>query len=74
LPWTESSHSFRDGYAERGEAVQDGNPDLELGDLTIKVSRAQALAQQFDTVHLRLDAASAVIAAPSSPDGSAEAL
>jgi transposase len=47
--------------------------DLELGDLTIKVLGAQSLAEQFDTVHLCFDAASAVIASPSSSDGSTEA-
>ena len=31
LSWTDSSHGFSDGYAERGEAVQDGHTDLELG-------------------------------------------
>jgi hypothetical protein len=46
---------------------------LELGYLTVEVPRAETLPQQFDTVHLRFDAASAVIAAPSSPDGSTEA-
>ncbi len=47
--------------------------DLELGNLTVEVPRHEALTQQFHTVHLRLDAAPAVIAAASSPDGSAEA-
>ena len=28
------SHSFSDGRSERGEAVQDGDTDRELGDLT----------------------------------------
>ena len=46
---------------------------MELGDLTIEVPRHEALAEQFDTVHLGFDAASAVIAAPSLPEGSTEA-
>ena len=46
FPRTESSHSFREGHTERCEAVQDGNPDLELGDLAVKVPCAQALTQQ----------------------------
>ena len=37
FPWTDLSHGFSDGYAERGEAVQDGHADLELGDLTVEV-------------------------------------
>ena len=49
------SHDLCDGYAKGGEAIQDGDPDLELRDLTIKVPRGQSLAQQFDTVHLGFD-------------------
>jgi hypothetical protein len=67
------SHGFSDGDPERGEAIQDGHTNLELGDLTVEVPRGQALAQEFDAVHFGLCAASAVIAAPSSPDGAAEA-
>jgi hypothetical protein len=48
--------------------------DLELGDLTVEVPRGQALPQQLDAVHLGFCAASAVIAAPSSPYGSAHTL
>jgi len=55
-----------EGYAKRGEAVQNGHTDLELSYLTVKVQRSQTLAEQFDTVHFRFDAAPAVIAAPSS--------
>jgi len=73
LRGAELSYGFCDGYAERVEAVQDGHADLEPGDLTIEVPRGQTLAQQFHTRHLRFDAPLAVIAAPSSPDGSTEA-
>ena len=66
-PPTELSHSFRDGYAERGVAVRDGDADLDLCDLSVEVPRHEPLAQQFDTMHLRFDAASAVVSAPSSP-------
>jgi hypothetical protein len=48
--------------------------DLELCNLTVEVPRHEALIQQFHTVHLRFDAAPAVLAGPSSPDGSTEAL
>ena len=64
---------FANRYAKGCEAVQDGDPDLELRDLTIKVPRDQSLAQQFDIMHLGFDAASAVVAAPSSPDRPAKA-
>tara|TARA_B100002051_G_C16668665_1_gene603228 strand:+ start:222 stop:539 length:318 start_codon:yes stop_codon:yes gene_type:complete len=40
---------------------------LEFSDLTVEDPRHEALPQQFHTVHLRFDAASAVIAAPVSP-------
>lgn len=69
----DSSHAFCDGYAERSEAIQDGDTHLELGDLTVEVPGHLALTKQFDTVHLRFDAALAVIAARSSPGGSTEA-
>jgi hypothetical protein len=69
---TDSSHGFRDRDAKRGEAVQDGTANMELGNLTVEVPRHEALAQQFHTVHLRFDAAPAVIGGPSSPDCSAE--
>ena len=59
-PRTDLSHDLCDGYAKGGEVVQDGDPDLELRDVTIK--RGQAMAQQFDTMHPGFDAASAVIA------------
>lgn len=42
----------------------DGDPDLELVDLRVEVPRGQALAQQLQTVHLGLDAASAVVSIP----------
>jgi hypothetical protein len=48
------------------------DPDLELGNLTVEVPRHEALTQQFHTVHLCLDAAPAVIASPSSPNGPTE--
>ena len=71
--WTDLSHGFSDGYAERSEAVQDGDTDLELGDLTVEIPSCQSLAQQFDAMHLGFDAAPSVIAAPSSPDRPTEA-
>jgi hypothetical protein len=72
-PRSDLPHDLCDGYAKDGEAVQDGDPDLELRDPTIKVPRGQALAQQFATMHLGFDMASAVVAAPSTPDRPAEA-
>ena len=60
----------------------------ELGDLTVEVARHKALTKQLHTVHpfagktiprivfwpgLNFDAASAVVTAPSSPNGSTEA-
>jgi hypothetical protein len=64
---TDLSCDLRDWDAERGVAVQHGDTDLELRDLTVEVPRRKALTQEFDAVHLRFDAASAVISAPSSP-------
>ena len=44
---------FSDCYAEGGEAVQAGYPDLELRHLTVEVSRHEALARQFRLADLR---------------------
>ena len=88
FPRTDSSYGFSDGNSKRGEAVQDGHTNLELGNLTVEVPRHEALTQQFDTVHpfagktiprivfwpgSYFDAASAVIAAPSTPNRPTEA-
>lgn len=73
FPRTDLSRDLCDGRAECGEAVQDRDPDLELCDLTVEVSGGQALPQQLDAVHLGFCATSAVVAAPSSPDGSTDA-
>lgn len=73
FPGTDLASDHSDGRSESGEAVEDGDPDLELRDLTVEVARCQSLPQQFDAVHLCLDAAPAVIPAPSSPDGPSDA-
>lgn len=61
-----------DGYAQRSVAVQDGDAGLEFSDLSVEVPSHEPLAQLFDIRHLRLDAAPAVVPAPSSPQGSVE--
>lgn len=58
------------GGAERGEAVQGADVDLELCDLTVEFASGQEQTQQLDAVHLGLCSASVLIASPSSPDGS----
>lgn len=73
FPRTDSSHGFRDGYSECGEAAQHGDPDLELYDLTVEVTRGKTLPQELDAVHLDLCTASAVIPTSSSQDGLPEA-
>jgi len=71
--WTGFFHGAHDGYDEGGEAVQHGDPDWQLGNLTIDVTRGQTLARQLDAAYPRFHAALPVIAAPSSPDCPAEA-
>ena len=66
------SYCVREGYAERGLSVQDGDTDLELRDLSVKVPCHEPLAQQFHVMHLLLEAAPAVVSAPSSPESQAE--
>lgn len=61
FPRTDLPCGLGDGRSKGGEAVQDGDTDLELRDLTVEVPGAEALAQQFHRVHSGLCAASAVI-------------
>ena len=68
-PRTDLSHGLSDGDAERGVTVEDGNANLNLGDLFVEVPRHAPLAHQFDTMHLRLDATTAMVSAASSPRG-----
>ena len=74
FPGADLSCDFSDGCAEGGEAVQDGDTDPDLGRLTVEVPRGQALTEEVGAVHLDFSAASAVMAAPSSPDGPTDAL
>jgi len=43
FPQTDSTHSFRYGNAERREAVQDGDTNLELGDLTVELQGSELM-------------------------------
>ena len=65
---TDVSHGLRDGDVIYGIAVHPSITNLERRTLTVEVPSQEALTQQFQTVHLGLDAASAVVAASSSPD------
>jgi hypothetical protein len=60
------SPGIRDRCAESGETVENRNANLEFGNLAVEVPCQEALAQQFDAVHLRFDATSAVVSTPSS--------
>ena len=59
-------------YAKSIVAIEDGNADLGLGYLPFEVLRHELLAKLFHTVHLRLDAASAVISTPVSPNSTGQ--
>lgn len=72
FPRTDSSYRLSDRYTESGVTVEHGDAELDFRNLPIKVSGHDGLAEQFDAVHLALDAASAVISAPSSPQGTAQ--
>jgi len=48
-----SSYGLCDGYAKGSVAVQDGDADLELGDLAVEVPRHEPLARQFRFADLR---------------------
>lgn len=68
----DSSHGCRDIYAKCGAALQHGDTDRKLGDLSVEVPCHEARSPQLYTVLLRLDVASAVVSAPPSPEGLAE--
>jgi len=51
LRQTDLSYGLCDGYAKRSEAVEDRGPDLDLRNLPVKVSRREALTEQFHTMH-----------------------
>jgi len=61
-----------DRHVRRGVCLQDGDTDLQPGDLAIEVAGRQGLAEQLDAVHPWLDPTLAVVARPSSPDGAVE--
>lgn len=63
-----------EGVSERGEAIEYGDAAVNFRDLPVEISCRQTLAQQLDTMHFRLDAASSIITVPSSPDGPPETL
>jgi hypothetical protein len=44
---------LRDGDAEREEALQHGNTDMEIRDLTVKAPGHEALTQQFRVADFR---------------------
>ena len=65
-----------DGVCEQGsecrEPIENGDTDVNFGDLAVKVSCHKKLAEQFNAMHFRLDTTSPMITAPSSPDGTSE--
>jgi hypothetical protein len=61
LRQTDLSYGLCDGYAKRCEDVEDRGPDLDLRNLPVEVSCREALAEQFHTMHFRLNAASTVV-------------
>jgi len=60
--------------ADLGEAIEDCSTDFELGFLTLEGACVEALAEQLEAVHLGLDQAAAVVAAPLLPDRPAKPL
>ena len=64
----------RDGDAERGEAVEDGDAGLKLGDLAAAVAGGELLAEQLGAVRLGLGAAAAVVSRQTAPKSAAETL
>lgn len=72
MAWLPLSRDLYDRGAERGEAVQDRNTDLELRHSTVEVPGRDALTQQLHTVHLCFDVAPAVVSAAPTLERAAE--
>jgi hypothetical protein len=49
------ANGLRDGDAEGGEAVEEGDADLELGGLAVEVLGHEVPVEQLHAVHLGLD-------------------
>ncbi len=60
FPRTDFSCGLCDSYAKSRVAVRYRDPDGEFSDLSVEVLGDETLARQFDAVHLRLCATSAV--------------
>ena len=54
-------------YTKSSVAVQNGDVDLDFRDLPFEVPRHQRLDEYLYTMHLRFDAASALVSTPASP-------
>lgn len=63
-----SSHADDLSGAERIEAVDEGDADLDFGGLAVWVSRGDAFSECLEAPHLGLDPASEVISGPALPE------
>jgi len=66
--WTHLTYGLSNGCSKSDVAIEHRDLDLELSNLPIEVSSHEALAKQFDAVHLCLCAAPAVIPGQLSPE------
>ena len=60
-----SCHADDLGNTECIEAVHEGDADVDLGGLAVRVSRHDAFAEGFHTAHSCLDPAAGVVSGPS---------
>ena len=76
FPFPRTDLAYGDGarYAKSCEAVQDRGADLDLRNLPIEVPRREALTEEFHTLHLRFDAAAAVVSGQVSPQCASQIL
>lgn len=71
-PQTDLWHAHGRRRPEMGEAIQDSCTDLQLRDLSVKVTRRDPFAEQFEAAHFGFDQAAPVVTAPFLPDGASE--
>lgn len=63
-----SCHADDVGGAERVEAIDKGDPDVDFGGLAIWIPRGDALTEGLQASHLGLDSATGVVSGPPLPE------
>ena len=69
FPRADLSYDLCTGYIKCSVAVEDGDTDLDFGNLFVEVPQHQRLAEKLDAIHLALDATLSMVPALSPSQG-----